>query len=47
LRVKYLPIFSQAVPGKVVASFFQLDRYIQALIDIQLASQIPVVQAQE
>ena len=47
LRVKYMPIFSNAVPGKVVATFFQRDRRIQALIDIQLASQIPLVQAQE
>ena len=47
LRVKYMPIFSKAVPGKVVATFFQLDRRIQALIDNQLASQIPLVQAQE
>jgi len=46
LRVKYVPIFSQAVPGKVVATFFQLDRRVQGLIDIQLASQIPLVQAQ-
>lgn len=47
LRVKYMPIFGKAVPGKVVATFFQLDRRVQALIDIQLASQIPLVQAQE
>lgn len=47
LRVKYMPIFGKAVPGKVVATFFQLDRRIQALLDIQLASQIPLVQAQE
>jgi len=44
LRSKYVPIFSKAVPGKVVATFFQLDRRIQGLIDIQLASQIPLVQ---
>lgn len=47
LRVNYIPTFSKAVPGKVVATFFQLDRRVQALIDIQLASQIPLVQAQE
>jgi len=47
LRLKYLPIFSKAVPGKVVATFFQLDRRIQGLIDIQLASQIPLVQSQD
>jgi len=44
LRVKYLLIFSQAVPGQVVATFFQLDRRFQRLLDIQLASQIPLVQ---
>lgn len=47
LRVKYIPIFSKAVPGKVVATFFQLDRRVQAPVDIQLASQIPLVQAEE
>jgi len=47
LRLKYMPIFSKAVPGKVVATFFQLDRRIQELIDIQLASQIPLVQAKD
>lgn len=46
LRVKYLPIFSQAVPGQVVATFFQLDRRFQTLLEIQLASQIPLVQDQ-
>lgn len=46
LRVKYVPILSRAVPGQVVATFFQLDRRFQALIDIQLASQIPLVQEQ-
>ena len=46
LRVKYLLIFSQSVPGQVVATFFQLDRRFQALLDIQLASQIPLVQEQ-
>jgi len=46
LRVKYMPIFSQVVPGQVVATFFQMDRRFQALLDIQLASQIPLVQDQ-
>jgi hypothetical protein len=47
LRIKYLPIFNQVVPGKVTASFFQLDRRIQAMIDMQLAAQVPLVQAQQ
>lgn len=46
LRIKYMPVFSQVVPGQVVATFFQLDRRLQALLDIQLASQIPLVQDQ-
>jgi len=46
LRVKYMPIFSQVVPVQVVATFFQMDRRFQALLDIQLASQIPLVQDQ-
>jgi hypothetical protein len=46
LRIKFMPVFSQVVPGQVVATFFQLDRRFQALLDIQLASQIPLVQDQ-
>jgi hypothetical protein len=47
LRIKYLPTFSKAVSGKTVATFFQLDRRIQLMIDLQIASQIPLVQAQD
>jgi hypothetical protein len=47
LRLKYVPIFNQVVPGTTVATFFQIERRLQAIIDLQLASQIPVVQAQE
>jgi Spy/CpxP family protein refolding chaperone len=47
LRIKYVPIFNQVVPGKVTASFFQLDRRIQSMIDMQLAAQVPLVQGQD
>ncbi len=47
LRVRYIPIFNKVVPGKTTATFFQLDRRIQAMIDLQLSSQLPLVQAQE
>jgi hypothetical protein len=47
LRQKYVPIFNKVVPGKTTATFFQLDRRIQAMIDLQLSSQIPLVQDQE
>jgi hypothetical protein len=46
LRLKYDPMFSQVLPGKKVATFFQLDRRLSNIIDLQLASQIPLVQAQ-
>jgi hypothetical protein len=47
LRIRYVPIFSKVVPGTTVATFFQIERRLQAVIDLQLAAQLPVVQAQE
>ena len=47
LRAKYVPIFGKVVSGKTVATFFQIERRVQAMIDLQLASQIPLVQAQQ
>ncbi len=47
LRIKYVPIFNKVVPGKVTATFLQLDRRIQAMIDLQLMAQLPLVQAQD
>jgi Spy/CpxP family protein refolding chaperone len=44
LRAKYVPIFNKVVPGKKTALFFQLDRRLLMLIDIQLADAIPMVQ---
>jgi hypothetical protein len=46
LRIKYVPIINKVLPGKKTATFFQMDRRITALIDLQLASQIPLVQEQ-
>ena len=47
LRQKYVPIVSQVLNGRKSATFFQLDRRISMMIDLQLASQIPLVQTQE
>jgi hypothetical protein len=44
LRLKYSPMFSKVVSGKKTALFFQLDRRLLMLIDLQLASAIPMVQ---
>jgi hypothetical protein len=44
LRLKYFPIFAKAISGKKTALFFQLDRRLALMIDLQLASEIPLVQ---
>jgi len=46
LRIKYVPIFSKVLPGKQVATFFQIDRRLQMVVDLQLMAQLPLVQAQ-
>jgi hypothetical protein len=47
LRSKYLPIVNKVLPGKKAATFFQMDRRISSVIDLQIASQIPLVQDQK
>jgi hypothetical protein len=46
LRSKYVPIVNKVLPGTKTATFFQMDRRISALLDVQLAAQIPLVQEQ-
>jgi hypothetical protein len=46
LRIKYMPKVNGALPGTKAASFFQIDRRLTGLIDLQLASLIPLVQEQ-
>jgi len=46
LRQKYVPIVSKVLDGKKTATFFQLDRRIAMMIDLQVASQMPLVQQQ-
>ena len=47
LRQKYVPIFRRVLSGKKAATFFQLDRRISLMIDVQLTSQLPLVQSQD
>jgi hypothetical protein len=44
LRQKYVPIFEKVIPGKKTAMFFQMDKRVALMIDLQLASMIPLVQ---
>lgn len=46
LRAKYVPIVNKVLPGTKTATFFQMDRRITTLLDLQLASEIPLVQDQ-
>jgi hypothetical protein len=47
LRLKYIPIFRTALSAKGTAMFFQIDRRVQMMIDLQLASAIPLVQPEQ
>ncbi|HXC47262.1 MAG TPA: hypothetical protein VNU20_03150 [Candidatus Sulfotelmatobacter sp.] len=47
LRLKYVPVVTQVLPGKKAATFFQLDRRLNMMIDLQLFSQIPLAQVKE
>jgi hypothetical protein len=43
LRLRYIPIFNNVIPGRKTAVFFQLDRRLVMLIDLQIASKIPMI----
>ena len=42
-RQKYIPMFEKVVPGKKAALFLQIDRRLYGLMDLQIASAIPLV----
>jgi hypothetical protein len=42
-RQKYIPIVEKVIPGKKAALFFQVDRRIYALMDMQLTTQFPLL----
>jgi hypothetical protein len=47
LRQRYVAIFRKVLPGRKAATFFQLDRRISTMIDLQLTSQLPLAQSQD
>ena len=47
LRSKYVVDVSKALPGKKAATFFQLDRRIAMMMDLQLAAQLPLAMTQD
>lgn len=42
-RQKYVPVVEKVLPGKKAALFFQIDRRLYELMDLQVASQVPLV----
>ena len=42
-RQKYVPLIANVIAGKKAALFFQIDRRLYALMDLQIASQVPLV----
>ena len=43
LRMQYLPKFEQALPGTKAALFMQLDRRLDSLTNVQMATQLPLI----
>jgi hypothetical protein len=46
LRAKYLPIVAKAIGPAKAATFAQIDRRIALMIELQLASRLPLAQGQ-
>jgi len=44
LRLKYIPIFRKVLSGKTAALFTQLDWRLGLVMDLQLASQVPLIE---
>ena len=45
LRMKYVPIFEKVISAKKTALFCQIDHRVDLMVQLQLASQIPMVDA--
>ena len=43
LRIQYIPEFEKVISHKKTAMFFQIDRRVSMMIELQLASQVPLV----
>jgi hypothetical protein len=43
LRLKYIPEFEKVISHKKTAMFFQIDRRVSMMIELQLASTVPLV----
>lgn len=46
LRQKYMPIFRKVISGKSTALFFQIDWRLGTMLDLQIASGMPLIEQQ-
>jgi Spy/CpxP family protein refolding chaperone len=44
LRLKYIPIFRKVLTGRTAALFVQMDWRLGLIVDLQLASQVPMIE---
>ena len=42
-RQKHIPLIEKVIPGRKAAHFFQIDRRLYELMDLQIAQEIPLV----
>jgi hypothetical protein len=42
-RAKHIPLIEKTIPGRKAAHFFQIDRRLYALLDLQVAQELPLV----
>jgi len=47
LRQKYVPIVAKVLDGRKTTTFLQLDRRIAMMLELQVSSQMPLVQEQK
>jgi Spy/CpxP family protein refolding chaperone len=47
LRMKYVPIFEKVISAKKTALWYQIDRRVDLLINLQLSTQIPMVNTKQ
>jgi hypothetical protein len=47
LRSRYVSRFLQVLPGRKLATYFQIERRLQDLINLQLMADVPLVQDQK
>ena len=43
IRQKYIPVVEKVIAGRKAALFFQIDRRLYALMDLQISSQLPLL----